>query len=153
MITLEDARVVARAKGGAIVFDGMLSEFPADIIAQAAAYAIHKKAQDASGGEGLEGASAMEAAKAAIEALKAGTWAKRGGGGPRARDEESFVLSRVVAKIKATIKTKKASMPDDAVLAAHAAKVVASPQHAAWIAALKAEYAAKQAGSDLDLDL
>ena len=84
--------------------------------------------------------------------LSAGTWAKRGGGGPRARDEAGFVASKVLAKIKATIKAKKAAMPSDEVLAAHVEKVVASPAHAAWIAALRAEYAAKQA-SAIDLDI
>jgi hypothetical protein len=88
-----------------------------------------------------------------IAALMAGSWAQRGGGGPRANDEESFVTARVLAKIKATIKAKKASMPDEAALTAHAAKVIASPKHAEWIASLRAEYAAKRAAKGaIDLD-
>jgi hypothetical protein len=152
MITINDVKVIARAKGGEVIFEGMLSGFPADIIAQAAAYAIHKKAQDASGGKDLTGAEAIAAGKSAVEAMLAGTWAKRGGGGPRARDEDSFVASRVLAKVKATIKAKKASMPTDAALAAHVAKIVAAPQHAAWISALRTEYAAKQVSVDIDFE-
>lgn len=153
MVTINDVKVIARAKGGEVVFEGMLSEFPADIIAQAAAYAIHKKAQDASGGQDMTGAEAKAAAEAVIESLKAGTWAKRGGGGPRASDEDSFILARIIAKVKAKIKASKASMPDDAKLAAHAAKIKDSPDHAAWINTLRAEYAAKIAAKAGSVDL
>ena len=88
-ITIPNISFTAQAKGGAVVFTGNLSDFPADILAQAAAYAIHKKVQDASGGSDMTGAEAREAAQAVITSLKAGTWAKRGGG-PRATDEASF---------------------------------------------------------------
>ena len=97
LIAIPNAEVEAFAKGGESIFKGKLSEFPPHILANCAAYAIHKKAQDASGGKDLSGAAAREAGMEVIKALRAGTWAKRGGGA-RIADEAAY-LRREAAKI------------------------------------------------------
>lgn len=83
LLAVATTTVKAYAKGGALAFEGPLSDFPPSIPARAAAYAIHKKAQDASGGSDLTGSAATAAAREVIATLKAGTWAQKGGGGPR----------------------------------------------------------------------
>lgn len=143
-IMLDDREIVAYAKGGVEVFRGMLSTFPAEIIAQAAAYAIHKKCQDASGGSDTTEADAKAAAAKVIEALRAGTWAQRGGG-TRAGNEEDFVLARLVAFIKAEAKRKNASVPADETCRATAAAIMKSdkPKAIALCAQYRAEWTAK----------
>lgn len=143
-IMLEDREVVAYAKGGVEVFRGMLSSFPAEIIAQAAAYAIHKKCQDASGGDGVTEADAKAKASAVIAAFQAGTWAQRGGGA-RASNEEDFILARLVSMIKAKAKAAKAEIPSDEACNATAAAIAKSekPQAVALVAKYKAEWAAR----------
>lgn len=143
-IMLEDREVVAYAKGGVEVFRGMLSSFPAEIIAQAAAYAIHKKCQDASGGDGITEADAKAKADACIAALRAGTWAQRGGGA-RATNEADFIHQRLVAMIKAKAKAAKAEVPSDEACNATAAAIAksAKPQAVALVAKYKAEWAAR----------
>lgn len=143
-IMLEDREVVAYAKGGVEVFRGMLSSFPAEIIAQAAAYAIHKKCQDASGGDTVSEADARAKAAAVIAALRAGTWAQRGGGA-RAANEADFIHQRLVAMIKAKAKAAKAEIPSDEACNATAAAIAksAKPQAVALVAKYKAEWAAR----------
>ena len=143
-IMLEDREVVAYAKGGVEVFRGMLSSFPAEIIAQAAAYAIHKKCQDASGGDGVTEADAKAKAAAVIAAFQAGTWATRGGGA-RATNEEDFILNRLVAYIKAQAKKANASAPDDTTARATASAIMRSekPKAQALVAQYRAEWTAK----------
>lgn len=144
-IMLEDREVVAYAKGGVEVFRGMLSSFPAEIIAQAAAYAIHKKCQDASGGDGVTEADAKAKAAAVIAAFQAGTWAQRGGGGARAASEADFIHQRLVSMIKAKAKAAKAEIPSDEACNATAAAIAKSekPQAVALVAKYKAEWAAR----------
>ncbi len=148
-IMLEDREVVAYAKGGLEIFRGMLSDFPTDIIAQAAAYAIHKKCQDASGGDSVTEADAKAKAAAVIAGLKAGTWAKRGGGA-RAATEEAFIIGKLVAHLKAAAKAAKASPPDDNTAKATAAAIMRSdkPKAQALVAQFKAMWAAKGLGVD-----
>ena len=144
MITIADREIVAYAKGGVEVFRGMLSEFPAAIIAQAAAYAIHKKCQDASGGEDVTETDAKAKASAVIEALRAGTWAVRGGGA-RAGNEEDFIHARLVSFIKAEAKRKKAAEPTVEACNATAAAIAKSekPQAVALVAKFRAEWTAR----------
>lgn len=143
-IMLEDCVVTARAKGGEVVFEGNLSSFPPAIIAKLAAYAIHKKCQDASGGDSTTGADAKKKADAVIAALQAGTWAARGGGA-RATNEDDFILGRLAAMVKARAKAAKAEVPDDATAKATAAAIMASdkPKAKALVAQYKAEWLAK----------
>ena len=133
--------------------DGCSTALPADAAAQAlqeralneaAAYAIHKKCQDASGGDGMTEADAKAKAATVIAALQAGTWAQRGGGG-RAGNEEDFILSRLVAYIKAQAKKANASAPSDEDARATAAAIMKSgkPKAQALCAQYRAEWAAK----------
>lgn len=143
-IMLEDCVVVARAKGGLVVFEGNLSDFPPAIIAQAAAYAIHKKCQDASGGDNVTEADAKAKAEACVAAMKAGTWATRGGGA-RATNEDDFILGRLVTYIKAQAKKAGASAPDDTTARATGAAIMRSekPKAQALVAQYRAEWTAK----------
>jgi hypothetical protein len=162
-ITIPDAEVKAFAKGGASIFQGKLSDFPEHIIAACAAYAIHKKAQDASGGKDLSGAAAKAAGLEVINSLKAGTWAKRGGGA-RIADLAAY-LRREAAKIA----KKRTEDKEDRYFGKDAAKLaevyLTSDGAAKWREAREAEWQvilaerAKKAEAkdedlgDLDLDV
>lgn len=139
------------AAGGAEI-DVDMGAFPAHIREALALHGLQQKVADAASAakskEWTE-TQAREACEAVIASLLAGTWAKRASG-PRARTEEAYVASKVLAKVKSAITAKKAEMPAAEVLEAHVAKIIASPAHAAWITALRAEYAAKKS-ADIDL--
>lgn len=132
---IPDMDVIARAKGGTVVFEGKLSEFPPEIIARAAAYAIHKKVQDATGGTDMTDTEILEAAAKVIEQFKAGTWATRGGGGPRADAFQIWLNNQALAAARDAKKTnpkmKSMKLPDIAELAK------ANP---AWVEKMRAEY-------------
>jgi hypothetical protein len=143
-ITVPNVDVVAYAKGGSEVFRGKLTDFPAHIIAQAAAYAIHKKVQDATGGADMKADEVATAAKAAIDSLKAGTWAKRGGGA-RATTAEAYIAKQAATWIAAhrKAKGKYAEWTDDKLVPAVIAKLGDT-----W----RAQYEANKAGKgDIDL--
>lgn len=153
LIVVENRDVEAFAKGGLSIFKGRLSDFPSHIIGAGAAYAFHKKAQDASGGEGLTGDAAAEAGRKVIEALKAGTWAAKGGG-PRIVDFEGFCLSKARAEVKAWAKANedKAKGKDLDAIAAKVAKDEA--RRKGWMAAWEAiqkERAAKAEAKATDI--
>ena len=139
-----------RAGGSQIAVD--LTAFSESIRHNLMLHGLQQKVADAAANAQKEGWAQDETrakCMAALDALMRGEWSRRATG-PRAIDEDSFILGRVLAKIRAKIKTAKASMPADDVLRAHAEKIIASPDHAAWIAALRAEYAAKNVSVDLD---
>ena len=149
MITIPDIVVEAYGKGGVLVFKGMLSDFPPAILAQGAAYAIHKKAQDASGGKDVATeAQAKETAAAVIASLKAGTWAKKNVG-PRASTFEAWLPQQAAALAKAR-STKEGDAlfgkPVEAIATAYLTKD--TPNAQAWRAAKRLEWDALQARKD-----
>lgn len=145
-----DTITLPGAAGGATV-NVSWDDFPEHIRAALMLHGLQQKVADAASGakakEWTE-TQAREACEAVIASLKAGTWSSRVAG-PRARNEDDYIAQKVRAKILATVKAKNASVPEESILAAHVAKVIASPASAAWITALRAEYAAKKATIDL----
>jgi hypothetical protein len=87
----------------------------------------------------------LERCQGVIASLQAGTWAKRGGGGPRASDEETFVRNAMAALIRAKDKKAGKDVPTGEELEARVTKNLENPGLAGWINATKAEYAAKRA--------
>jgi hypothetical protein len=146
MIAIPDMDVIARAKGGTEIYKGPLSAFPPHIIAQGAAYAFHKKAQDASGGKDLTGAQALDAGKAVIEALQAGTWGQKGGGGPRITTFEAFARSESMKAAKAWMEKNEAKV------AGRSVEQIAETlrDNATWLGARQKEWDAKREAPGID---
>jgi hypothetical protein len=145
MLSIPNMEVIAQAKGGVEMFRGMLADFPPHIIAQAAAYAIHKKVQDATGGAEMTGDERNAAGAACIAALKTGTWAKRGGGA-RITDAEDYV--RREAKKAAELRIKK-----EPALATRGLETIIAAYIKAKGDAWRAEFAAKQAAREVDIEI
>lgn len=146
-IVMQDAPVKAYGKGGVLVFEGMLSDFPPHILALGAAYAIHKKAQDASGGKDLTDAAAKEAALAVIANLKAGTWASKASG-PRVTTFEAFIAREAAKAAKVLVK------PGAQYAGKDEAKVAeALTKHNPWVEKQRKLWDAAQGGVDLVLDI
>lgn len=147
-----DKITLPTAAGGAEVAIDMAT-FPDHIREALALHGLQQKIADSCASAKAKGwteAQAKEACDKVMTSLLAGTWASRATG-PRATSEEAFVIGRIVAKIKANAKAKNASLPDDATLRQHAVKIMGSDKHAAWVNALKAEYAAKKSAV-VDID-
>lgn len=146
-VMIPDAEVKAFGKGGVLVFEGKLSDFPAHILAAAAAYAIHKKAQDASGGKDLTGAEAKDAALEVIRNLKAGTWASKASG-PRVTTFEAFIAREAAKAAKVLVKPgAKYAGKDEAKVAEALTKAEA------WVAKQRKLWEASRGEVELDLDL
>ena len=149
-------KITLPGAAGAATIEIDWSEFPESIKAALLAHGLQQKVADSCSAAKANGWTTEQARAACDEALanlKAGTWAKRGGGGPRARDEDSYVASQVRNEVKAKRKAKKEPALSEDALNAHVAFIMESPAHAKWIKAIRAEYAAKQAKREVDIDL
>lgn len=132
-----------------------LAAFPDHVRHELMLHGLQQKVADCCSGAKAKGwteAQALEACENTIASLLAGTWAKRAAG-PRARNEDDYVAQKIKAKVLAAIKAKKAPVPTPEALAEHVAKLVTAPANAAVVAALRAEYQAKRATIDLDMDV
>lgn len=133
-----------------------ISAFPESIREALMLHGLQQKVADSVANAKKEGwteAECRDRCNAVLESLKAGTWGRKASG-PRARDEDSYIRAGLARKIKATAKAKNASEPSGEALERLVAAVMASdkPNHVTLVAALRAEWNAKRATTDFDLD-
>lgn len=140
----------ACAGGESILVDW--ESFPVHIQEALKLHGLQQKVADAvanAAAKGWDQTQSREACMAVIAALQAGTWARRGGG-PRARDEEAFVIAALAAKIKAKARKAGEPIPDPITLRALAAAAVDKPSNAAIVTAARAEWRARHTEVDTD---
>lgn len=140
-----------RAGGAEIAVN--LGDFPESIREALALHGLQQKVADAAANAqklGWTEDQARAACMSVFDAIKAGQWTRRASG-PRMGNEEAFVITRLIAQMKAKAKAKNLTVTDDA-LRAKAEAAMTDERHAELIAAIRAEWAAKQAAKSIDMD-